>query len=296
MLSATLALLGRTFSANLALIGAEHWKILVLYPAVWHYRSARVSQATLCCIRPSIFQFSLCPGCTCPILFCFICKEWIQEEKNILPTPFFHSIFCLFGFGHSRPSAWDLRKLGPSYPHPKCAEKEPSVGSLCWYISKRPCKVTLIVLTACTYLLLHTAAWFFYFLFFFFSGGNTLALRSNICVQLAQREAPRSLPPIRARKAEIFCHHFSSGNTFPTFQAIPRAQVGPTHPTMLELAPLHVPPPGLGWLEEMGAHRLQPHLCWCVSRCLLQPGADIQRGTFLSPAKPCKSDGLAGQY
>lgn len=95
MLSATLALLGRTFSANLALIGAEHWKILVLYPAVWHYRSARVSQATLCCIRPSIFQFSLCPGCTCPILFCFICKEWIQEEKNILPTPFFHSIFCL---------------------------------------------------------------------------------------------------------------------------------------------------------------------------------------------------------
>lgn len=97
MLSATLALLGRTFSANLALIGAEHWKILVLYPAVWHYRSARVSQATLCCIRPSIFQFSLCPGCTCPILFCFICKEWIQEEKNILPTPFFHSIFCLFG-------------------------------------------------------------------------------------------------------------------------------------------------------------------------------------------------------
>lgn len=33
MLSATLALLGRTFSANLALIGAEHWKILVLYPA-----------------------------------------------------------------------------------------------------------------------------------------------------------------------------------------------------------------------------------------------------------------------
>lgn len=33
MLSAMLALLGRTFSANLALIGAEHWKILVLYPA-----------------------------------------------------------------------------------------------------------------------------------------------------------------------------------------------------------------------------------------------------------------------
>jgi len=40
LLSALLALLGRMFSANLALIGAEHWKILVLYPAVWHYRSA----------------------------------------------------------------------------------------------------------------------------------------------------------------------------------------------------------------------------------------------------------------
>lgn len=35
MLSAMLALLERIFSANLALIGAEHWKILVLYSALW---------------------------------------------------------------------------------------------------------------------------------------------------------------------------------------------------------------------------------------------------------------------
>lgn len=50
MLSAMLALLGRTLSANLALIGAEHWKILVLYPALWHYGSAWC----ICCLRPSI--------------------------------------------------------------------------------------------------------------------------------------------------------------------------------------------------------------------------------------------------
>jgi len=89
MLSAMLTLLGRTFLANLALIGAEHCKILVLYPALWHYGSAWC----ICCIRPSILWFNLCPGYTCPILFCFICEKQIQEEKKYM---FFFSFLFFF--------------------------------------------------------------------------------------------------------------------------------------------------------------------------------------------------------
>lgn len=51
----------------------------------------------------------------------------------------------------------------------------------------------------------------------------------------------RSLPAIRALKAEMFWSHFSVGNTFHTYQVISCVQMGPTHTTLLKLAPLQIP-------------------------------------------------------
>lgn len=154
-------------------------------------------------------------------------------KKNIFfSLSFFFLSFSSFSLGFT--VAW------PVLPLPKCTEKEPSVGSLCWYISKRPCKVTLIVLTVCTYSLLHTAARLSC-LFFFFLQVIILHYTQIFVYSQLRGSQPRSLPAIRALKAEMFWSHFSVGNTFHTYQAISCVQMGPTHTTLLKLAPLQVP-------------------------------------------------------
>lgn len=111
----------------------------------------------------------------------------------------------------------------------------------CWYISKRPCKVTLIVLTVCTYLLLHTAARLSCFFFFSFLQVIILHCTQIFVYSQLRGSQPRSLPAIRALKAEMFWSNFSVGNTFHTYQVISCVQMGPTHTTLLKLAPLQIP-------------------------------------------------------
>lgn len=72
---------------------------------------------------------------------------------------------------------------------------------------------------------------------FFFPWSYNLALYSNICVQSPQKSQPRSLPAVRALKAETFRSHFRVGSTFHTYQAISCVQMGPSHPTLSKFAP-----------------------------------------------------------
>lgn len=193
MLSATLALLGRTFSVNLALIGAEHWKILVLYPA---FMALWVSLVYLLHQTIQPLSQSL-PWLYMPNLFRFISEEEIQEakKKNTLFFPSFSSLvfigffflsFSSFSLGFT--VAWPI--LPPSKMHWKRAicgfplliyfQKTLQSDINCFdgvhlFVITHRCQLSCLVL-----------------FFFFLSLSNNLAIHPNVCVGSAQRESGRS--------------------------------------------------------------------------------------------------------
>lgn len=226
MLSATLALLGRTFSANLALIGAEHWKILVLYPA---FMALWVSLVYLLHSTIQPLSQSL-PWLYTHNLFPFISEEEFQggEEKKdtFFPvSPFFFFVLLIFQLGicssmaHPTPSKMHWKGAICGFPLLIYFQKTLQSDINCFdgvhlFVITHRCQLSCLVL--------------FCFVFFL-SLSNILALHPNVCMGSAQRQSVRSCHKGREALESFWCRENILGLPGDFLW-----QMGPTHAPLWE--------------------------------------------------------------
>ena len=166
--------------------------------------------------------------------FVLFVKSKFRRKKNtcFFSLSFFFSFFSSYSLGFT--VAWPI--LPPSKMHWK--------GVICGFplfiyfqktlqsdISFFEC-VHLFGITHCCPTLLP---------FFFFLQVIILHYTQILVYSQLRRSRPRTLSAVRALKAEMFWIYFSVGNTFHTYQMISCVQMGPTHTTLLKLAPLQIP-------------------------------------------------------